>query len=172
MLQGGDFENSDGTGGESIYGKKFDDENFKCKHLGRGYLSCANSGPNTNGSQFFITFKDTEWLDGKHVVFGFVRKNLEYLDILEKQENDNSKPKEPITIVDCGEIDNDQIPIEEIPAEVQPDKEEIVEENKEIAEENKEVEETNKEVEETNKEVEEEIVKIDEKKEKVDEEKP
>lgn len=120
MLQGGDFENSDGTGGESIYGKKFDDENFKCKHLGRGYLSCANSGPNTNGSQFFITFKDTEWLDGKHVVFGFVRKNLEYLDILEKQENDNSKPKEPITIVDCGELEQEN----NLPVELEEKKEE------------------------------------------------
>lgn len=104
MLQGGDFENGNGTGGESIYGKKFDDENFKCKHLGRGYLSCANSGKNTNGSQFFITFKKTEWLDKKHVVFGKVIKNIEYLDILENREEHESKPKEPIIIVDCGEV--------------------------------------------------------------------
>ena len=72
MIQGGDFTNGDGTGGESIYGEKFADENFKLKHTERGLLSMANSGPNTNGSQFFITTTETPHLDGKHVVFGKV----------------------------------------------------------------------------------------------------
>ena len=83
MLQAGDFQNANGTGGESIYGSKFEDESFILKHLGLGYLSMANSGPGTNGSQFFITFKPTSWLDGKHVVFGKVVNGLDYLRTLE-----------------------------------------------------------------------------------------
>ena len=104
MLQGGDFTNGDGTGGESIYGEKFEDENFQCKHLERGYLSMANAGKNTNGSQFFITFKKTEWLDNGHVVFGRVTKGLEHLSEFEEVSVDGDKPTISIAIVDCGEV--------------------------------------------------------------------
>jgi len=104
MLQGGDFERADGTGGESIYGAKFEDENFKCKHLKRGFLAMANSGKNTNGSQFFITFKKTEWLDNNHVVFGCIRNGLDYLKELEETPAEGEKPTETIKVVDCGEI--------------------------------------------------------------------
>lgn len=104
MIQGGDFTAGNGTGGESIYGEKFEDENFKAKHLKRGCLSMANAGPGTNGSQFFLCFKKTEWLDNRHVVFGQVVKGLEYLNDLEAVETEGDKPKTEIVIVDCGEI--------------------------------------------------------------------
>ncbi len=107
MMQGGDFENANGTGGSSIYGRKFEDEKFTYKHSTGGLLSMANSGPNTNGSQFFITFKDTPWLDGKHVVFGKVIKGFEYCKEVEQLETDSQdKPTNPVIIVDCGEIKN------------------------------------------------------------------
>ena len=83
MAQGGDFTTGTGTGGESIYGTKFPDENFALKHLERGDLSMANSGPNSNGSQFFMTFIPCNWLDGKHVVFGKVIKGMQVLDLME-----------------------------------------------------------------------------------------
>jgi len=99
MLQSGDYENSNGTGGSSIWGPKFPDENFILKHNKRGILSMANSGPDTNSSQFFITFGPTPHLDGKHVVFGEVVKGLEILDIIEKMPtNQNDEPQQLLYI--------------------------------------------------------------------------
>ena len=104
MLQGGDFTNHNGTGGKSIYGKKFDDENFQLQHTGAGTLSMANSGPNTNGSQFFLTVEKTDWLDGKHVVFGNVVSGLNVVKKIEKFGSKSGKPSEKITITGCGEL--------------------------------------------------------------------
>jgi len=105
MAQGGDFTRGDGRGGESIYGGKFQDEDFTNKHTGRGILSMANAGPNTNGSQFFLCFTATPHLDGKHVVFGQVTKGMEVLDALEAV---GSAPagatSKPCIIVDCGQL--------------------------------------------------------------------
>jgi peptidylprolyl isomerase len=104
MLQGGDFTKHNGTGGESIYGEKFQDENFQLKHTGPGLLSMANAGKNTNGSQFFITTVATPWLDGKHVVFGKVTENLELVKKIESYGSDSGKTKATIKITDCGQL--------------------------------------------------------------------
>ncbi|OMO78376.1 hypothetical protein CCACVL1_14453 [Corchorus capsularis] len=109
MAQGGDFSKGNGTGGESIYGGKFADENFKLTHDGFGHLSMANSGPNTNGSQFFITFKPQPHLNGKHVVFGKVIKGLDTLKKIELVGTGDGKPAKPVKISDCGEISENKV---------------------------------------------------------------
>jgi cyclophilin family peptidyl-prolyl cis-trans isomerase len=105
MLQGGDFTKGNGTGGKSIYGEKFKDENFKLKHDRPGLLSMANAGPNTNGSQFFITTVQCDWLDGKHVVFGQVADEASY-NIVKKIEalgSSSGKTRASIKIENCGQ---------------------------------------------------------------------
>uniref|UniRef100_A0A2D4F9M4 Peptidyl-prolyl cis-trans isomerase n=1 Tax=Micrurus corallinus TaxID=54390 RepID=A0A2D4F9M4_MICCO len=111
VCQGGDITKHDGTGGQSIYGNSFEDENFEIKHTGPGLLSMANRGRNTNNSQFFITLKKAEQLDFKHVVFGFVKDGMDIVKKIESFGSPEGIVSKRIVITDCGQIQNDSADI-------------------------------------------------------------